>query len=154
GMSDAREGSRWFYDCIAKVEHGEHAIERYLKLAECAGAKVGESLRYPLPSGDPLPRFDEHPPFILLHPFARGRSKSLSKAVIEEFCRVFAPTRVVVVGQSYRKLDPPANCVELANQTSLLQFILMLRLARFFASLDSGLMHMADGRTHRLVALH
>src|SRR4029077_11763336 len=154
GMSDAREGSRWFYDCIAKVEHGEHAIERYLKLAECAGARVNESLRYPLPSGDPLPRFDEHPPFILLHPFARGRSKSLSKAVIEEFCRVFAPTRVVAVGQSYRKIDPPANCVELTNQTSLLQLIWLIRVSGFIVSVDSGPMHIAAAVTHRLVSIH
>src|SRR5438445_2141208 len=154
GMSDAREGSRWFYDCIAKVEYGEHAIERYLKLAKCAGAKVDESLRYPLPSGDPLPRFDEHPPFVLLHPFARGRSKSLSNAVIEEFCRVFAPTRVVLVGQSYRKLDPPANCVELTNQTSLLQLIWLIRVAGFIVSVDSGPMHIAAAVTHRLVSIH
>ena len=154
GMSDAREGSRWFYDCIAKVEQGEHAIERYLKLAECAGARVNESLRYPLPSGDPLPRFDEHPPFILLHPFARGRSKSLSNAVIEEFCRVFAPTRVVIVGQSYRKIDPPANCIELTNQTSLLQLIWLIRVAGFIVSVDSGPMHIAAAVTDRLVSIH
>ena len=154
GMSDAREGSRWFYHRTAKVNRREHAIERYLKLAECAGAKIGEALRSPIPSGDPLPRFDEYPPFILLHPFARGHGKSLSSAVIEEFCRAFAPTRVVVVGRSHRKINPPENCVELTNQTTLLQLIRLIRVARFIISVDSGPMHIAAAVTDRLVSIH
>src|SRR5215471_152246 len=78
GMSDRREGSRFFYHHTAKVNKREHAVERYLKLAELAGARIGNDLRCPLPTGDTLPRFDEYPPFILLHPFARGRGKSLA----------------------------------------------------------------------------
>src|SRR5205085_4714084 len=57
GMSDGREGSRFFYDRVVKVKRREHAIERYLKLAEAAGANIGDALRSPVPSGDPLPRF-------------------------------------------------------------------------------------------------
>ncbi len=129
GMSDAREGARWFYDRVAKVNRRDHAVERYLKLAECAGATVGAALRCPFPTGAMLPRFDEHPPFILLHPFARGHGKSLSNGVIEEFCRAFAPTRVVVVGQSDCKIDTPGNCIDLTNQTSLLQLIRLIRVA-------------------------
>src|SRR5205823_7800426 len=105
GMSDAQRGSRLFYTRVAKINRHGHAVNRYLKLAECAGATIGESLRCPIPTGDRLPRFDEYPPFILLHPFARGSSKSLSNVVIEEFCRALAPTRVVIVGQSRRKTD-------------------------------------------------
>src|SRR5436305_2894004 len=115
GMSDGREGSRLFYHTTAKVNRREHAIERYLKLAETAGANIGEALRSPIPSGDPLPRFDEYPPFILLHPYARGHRKSLPNTVIEEICRAFNPTRVVVVGRARSRIDPPDNCVELTN---------------------------------------
>jgi heptosyltransferase-1 len=154
GMSDGREGSRLFYHKSVKVNRRDHAIERYLKLAEAAGAKVGDALRAPIPSGDPLPRFDEYPPFILLHPFARGRSKSLSNAVIEEVCQAFAPTRVVVVGRTGRKIDPPANCVELTNQTTLLQLIRLIRVARFIISVDSGPMHIAAAVTDRLLSIH
>jgi len=154
GMSDAREGSRWFYDRIAKVNRSGHAVNRYLALAECAGATIGESLRCPLPTGDRLPRFDEYPPFILLHPFARGSGKSLSNAVIEEFCRALAPTRVVVVGQSRHKMDPPENCVDLTNQTSLLQLIRLIRVARFVVSVDSGPMHIAAAVNDRLLSIH
>ena len=154
GMSDAREGARWFYDRVAEVNRHEHAVERYLKLAECAGGAIGESLHTPLPTGDPLPRFDEHPPFILLHPFARGRRKSLSNAVIEEFCRAFAPTRVLVVGQSHRQLGASENCIDLTNQTSLLQLVWLIRVARFVVSVDSGPMHIAAALSARLLSIH
>jgi heptosyltransferase-1 len=154
GMSDAREGARWFYHRVAKVNRRDHAVERYLKLAECAGATIGDQLRCPFPTGDKLPRFDEYPPFILLHPFARGDGKSLSNAVIEEFCHAFKPTRVVVVGQSDRKIDIAENCVELTNQTSLLQLIRLIRVARFIISVDSGPMHIAAAVTDRLLSIH
>jgi heptosyltransferase-1 len=154
GMSDGREGSRLFYNRVAKVNRREHAVERYLKLAEMAGAKVGDALRCPLPTGDPLPRFDEYPPFILLHPFARGDGKSLSNNVIDEICRAFAPTRVVVVGRSQRKIHIADNCVELTNQTSLLQLIRLIRAARFIISVDSGPMHIAAAVNDRLLSIH
>ncbi len=154
GMSDAREGSRWFYDRRAKVDRRAHAVERYIKLAECAGATVGESLRCSIPTGDPLPRFDDYPPFVLLHPFARGGGKSLSNAVIEEFCRAFLPTRVVIVGQTQNKIEPPENCIELTNQTSLLQLIWLIRAARFVVSVDSGPMHIAAAVTDNLLSIH
>ena len=152
-MSDAREVAL-AYDRVAKVNRRGHAVNRYLKLAECAGATVGESLRWPIPTGDPLPRFDDYPPFVLLHPFARGGGKSLSNAVIEEFCRAFSPTRVVIVGQSQRKIEPPENCIDLTNQTSLLQLIWLIRVARFVVSVDSGPMHIAAAVNDRLLSIH
>lgn len=154
GMSDGREGSRLFYNRVARVNRREHAVERYLKLAECAGGKIGEALRCPIPSGDELPRFDEYPPFILLHPFARGDGKSLSKSVIENICRSFAPTRVVVVGKSNRSINTPENCIELTNQTSLLQMIRLIRTASFIITVDSGPMHIAAAVSDRLVSIH
>jgi len=154
GMSDGREGSRWFYHRVARVDRHAHAVERYIKLAECAGATVGDSLRWPIPTGDPLPRFDDYPPFILLHPFARGGGKSLSTALIQEFCRAFSPSRVVTVGQSQHKIEPPENCIELTNQTSLLQLIWLIRAARFVVSVDSGPMHIAAAVTDNLLSIH
>jgi heptosyltransferase I len=154
GMSSALAGATWFYNRVARVDRRGHAVERYLKLAECAGATIGESLRCSVPSGDPLPRFDAHPPFVLLHPFARGQDKSLSNAVVEEFCRSLAPTRVVVVGQSHRRSTTPENCVDLTRQTSLLQLIWLIRLARFVVSVESGPMHIAAAVTPNLLSIH
>jgi heptosyltransferase-1 len=154
GMSNALAGAIWFYDRVAQVNGRSHPVERYLRLAECAGATVGEPLRYSVPSGDPLPRFDEHPPFVLLHPFARGQDKSLSNAVIEEFCQSLAPTRVVVVGQARNRINTPENCVDLIRQTSLLQLIWLIRVARFVVSVESGPMHIAAAVTANLLSIH
>jgi heptosyltransferase I len=154
GMSDGREGSRLFYHRVAKVDRRAHAVERYLKLAEALGAPVKEPIRFPLPTGDELPRFDPYPPFIVLHPFARGARKSLSNDVIDEFCRALAPTRVVLVGKTTRRLNPPDNCVNLANQTTLLQLIWLIRTAQFTISVDSGPMHIAAAISPRLVSIH
>ena len=154
GLSDAREGSRFFYDEIAHVERHSHAVVRYLKLAETMGAMVSLPLRFPLPSGDPLPRFDDHPPFILLHPFARGRGKSLSDAVVAEICRSCAPMRVVVVGNSKLRIVTPENCVDLCGQTTLLQLVRLIRTAGFVITVDSGPMHIAAAVSGRLVSIH
>jgi heptosyltransferase I len=154
GMSSAVTGASWFYDRVANVNRHTHAVERYLKLAECAGATISESLRCSIPSGDPLPRFDAHPPFVLLHPFAHGQDKSLSTAAIEEFCHALAPTRVVVVGQSRRRINTPENCVDLTRQTSLLQLIWLIRVARFVVSVESGPMHIAAAVTANVLSIH
>ena len=83
-----------------------------------------------------------------------GRTKSLSNGVIEEFCRALAPTRVVVVGQSRPKINTPENCVDLTRQTSLLQLIWLVRVARFVVSVESGPMHIAAALTPNLLSIH
>ncbi len=154
GLSNAVIGARWLYDHAAQVDRYSHPVEHHLKLAEYAGAIIGAALRCSVPSGDALPRFDPHPPFVLLHPFARGRDKSLSNRVIEKFCRLLAPTRIVVVGQSHRKLNTPENCVDLTRQTSLLQLIWLIRVARFVVSVESAPMHIAAALTGKLLSIH
>src|SRR4051794_9136311 len=154
GLSDAREGSGFFYHHVAKVKRGEHSIERYLKLAVATGAAMPDVLRCPLPTGDHLPRFDEYPPFILLHPWSRGSRKSLSIDVIRNFCRAFGENRVVVVGRGPAIADPPDNCVDLTNQTTLLELIRLIRAAYFTISVDSGPMHIAAALTDRLISIH
>src|SRR5205085_12024734 len=108
----------------------------------------------PLPTGDPLPRFDPFPPFVLLHPFARGNRKSLRRSVVEKFCEAFDPVRIVIVGKSTRQIAVPENCVNLLNQTTLLQLIWLIRAARFVVSVDSGPMHIAAAVTSQLVSIH
>ena len=154
GMSDAREGSRLFYQQIAQVDRDAHAVERYLKLAESFGTPIARPVRFSLPTGDPLPRFDDYPPFLLLHPFARGPRKSLSTSVIEKFCRDLEPIRVVLVGKSARRINVSSNCVNLVNQTTLLQLLWLIRAARCTISVDSGPMHLAAAVTPHLLSIH
>jgi ADP-heptose:LPS heptosyltransferase len=154
GMSDAREGARNFYDHVAPVERDAHAVERYLALVESFGVPARRPLRFPLPTGDSIQRFDDDVPFVLLHPFARGQRKSLSDLAVEEFCRAMAPHRVVLAGKTKRELPVPENCVNLLNHTSLLQLIWLIRRARFTISVDSGPMHIAAALSDRLISIH
>jgi len=154
GLSDAREGSRFFYQKTARVNRRQHAVERYLQLAQLIGADTTAPLRFPLPTGDALPRFDEYPPFILLHPFSRGGGKSLTDRLVGEFCAALAPVRVVIAGKEKLRLKAPDNCVDLSGQTSLLQLVRLIRAARFTISVDSGPMHIAAAVTDNLVSIH
>ena len=99
-------------------------------------------------------RFDDTVPFVLLHPFARGRRKSLSDLAVEEFCRALAPFRVVLAGLTKRQMPVPDNCVNLLNHTSLLQLIWLIRKAPFTVSVDSGPMHIAAALSDRLISIH
>jgi len=153
-MSDAREGARLFYERIAQVDRKAHAVERSLRLVEEFGIEVKRPLEFPLPSGDPLERFDDSEPYVVIHPFARGRRKSISDLTIEEFCRQLAPRRVVLVGRAMRELAVPDNCINDLNHTTILQLIWLLRRARFTISVDSGPMHIAAALSDRLVSIH
>lgn len=154
GLSDGREGSRLFYHVKAKVTPTEHAVDRYLKLAAAFGAPTPPPLRFALPSGDALPRFGSFPKFVLLHPFARGKNKSISGRAIVDFCKQMEPAIVVIVGKSKNRFHPPENCVNLTNQTSLMQLVWLLRHASFVVSVDSGPMHIAAAVTAKLLSIH
>ena len=127
------------------------AISRWSRNSACPST---QPLRFPLPTGDPIQRFDDDEPFILLHPFARGGRKSLSDLAVEEFCRALAPHRVVLAGRTKRELPVPDNCVNLLNHTSILQLIWLIRRARFTVSVDSGPMHIASAMSDRLISIH
>ncbi|MGI8820054.1 MAG: glycosyltransferase family 9 protein [Chthoniobacterales bacterium] len=154
GLSDAREGSRFFYKHVARVDRDEHAVARYMKLAQLLGGNPDAPLRFPLPTGDPLPRFDDYPPFVLLHPFSRGNGKSLTDRAVAEFCRALSPVPVIIAGKSRFRLKAGDNCVDLSGQTTLLQLVGLIRAAHFIISVDSGPMHIAAAITDRLVSIH
>jgi ADP-heptose:LPS heptosyltransferase len=154
GLSDAREGARLFYDRTAPVGGIAHAVDRYLALVAALGIDTAGALEWPLPQGAAPAGFDASRPFVLLHPFSRGAGKSLATAKVAEFCRVLAPTRVVVVGRTEERLPPLDNAVDLLNRTTLAELIWLIRRAAFVASVDSGPMHIAAALTPRLVAIH
>lgn len=154
GLSDAREGAARFYDARADVSGLQHAVDRYLRLAEFAGAPSEEPLVWPLPPGDAPPGFTVQEPFILLHPFSRGTGKSLSLEEIAELCCALAPHPVVLVGKSSSSVPAIPGVVDLLDRTSLAQLIWLIRRAAFTISVDSGPMHIAAALTPRLVSIH
>ena len=153
GLSDAREGARFFYDKTARVGR-EHAVERYLKLVAALGIDTTGPLTWNLPEGTPPAGFTLEEPFVLLHPFARGTGKSLSAKEAADFAAAL-PCKVVLAGKSDilpAKLG--ANVVNFLNRTTLQELIWLVRRARFVVSVDSGPMHIAAALTPHLLSLH
>lgn len=157
GLSDAREGARFFYNEAVDVSGSQHAVDRYLALASRAigGPPVlpANTLEWPLPAGIPVPGLGDGP-FILLHPFSRGAGKSLSDADVIAFCRAVAPRRVVIAGRAEVALPEIPNATDLLNRTTLHELIWLIRRAAFVVSVDSGPMHIAAALTANLVSLH
>jgi ADP-heptose:LPS heptosyltransferase len=154
GLADAREGSRWLYHRVASVDPNEHAVDRYLRLAELAGAKTDPTPDCVLPPGSWIHDLELPSKFVLLHPFARGSGKSLRPAEITQLCAALQPTPVVVVGRGSHKISVPAGCFSLVDQTNLHQLIYLIRQATFVVSVDSGPMHLAAAAARGLLSIH
>lgn len=152
GLSDAREGARFFYDRTVDVSRHTHAVERYLALVSALGIPVPGELEWPLPEGSRVAIPDGG--YILLHPFSRGAGKSLSVEDVVTFCKALAPLRVVIAGRSDHTLPVIPNAHNLLNQTSISELIWLVRNARGVVSVDSGPMHIAAALTDRLVSIH
>jgi ADP-heptose:LPS heptosyltransferase len=154
GLSDAREGARFAQTHTTPVDDKSHAVERYLALAAAVGATLPGPPVFDLPDGDRPAEQLPAEPFVLLHPFSRGKDKSLSPDAVAAFCRA-VDRPVVLVGRSEEKLsDLPPNVTNLLNKTSLTELLWVLRHAVFVVSVDSGPMHLAAGVTDQLLAIH
>ena len=157
GLSDAREGARYFYDQIATVDTAAHAVDRYLRLIASLGVNIDPPLEWPLPPGTPPPLFAVKSPFVLLHPFARGKDKSLEDTAVAELCRSLAPIPVVSAGRraiSSNDSITLSNVTNMINQTTLAELIWLIRNAAFVVSVDSGPMHIAAAITPQLLSIH
>ncbi len=174
GFRQAREGAPLFYDqrvAIPRWEH-THAVDRYLALVEAVGVAPasGEAIAadpaalFPLPGGEPVTLPPGSPaegrPYVLLHPFSRGRGKSMSFAEVADFCRGLGEIPVVLVGagmswpEGSGTESRPENLVDLLDRTSLAQLIWLMRRAGYIVSVDSGPMHLAAAITGDLLSLH
>ncbi|MBV9492046.1 MAG: glycosyltransferase family 9 protein [Verrucomicrobia bacterium] len=155
GLADAREGSRLFYDDTAPTSREtQHGVDRYLALAALAGAEVSGEPVFRLPAGQPFAAFELPSRYLLLHPFARGRGKSLTWLEICRLAQGLAPWPVILVGIGARKSSLPRNAISLVNQTSLPELIWLIRQATFTVSVDSGPMHLAAALTDDLLSIH
>ena len=154
GLSDAREGASLFYDATVPVKRTQHAVDRYLSLARALGVTVREPLEWPLP-GHPLPGgFDASRPFLALHPFSRGKGKSLSCSEVEELCHALSPLRIVLVGRSESAPKEMPHVENWLNRTSLPELTSILGRASWTISVDSGPMHIAAALSPRVLAFH
>lgn len=154
GLSDAREGARWFYNRVADVLPGEHAVARYLRILPMLGIEIPERPEFPLPEGSRPEGFEPAGRFILLHPFSRGRRKSLTEEHVHIFCENCAPEKVLIAGRGDALAKVPENALNLMNRTTLAEFIWLARAAAFTVSVDSGPMHIAAALTDNLLSVH
>ena len=153
GLSDAREGARLFYDEVVDVSGLAHAVDRYLAIPSALGIEPGP-LAWPLPVGTAPVAAELPARFVLLHPFSRGKGKSLSDTDVAEFCRSLAPLPVVIAGAGAGRGPALENVVDCLNRTTLAELIWLIRAAAFVVSVDSGPMHIAAALTPRLVSIH
>ncbi len=153
GLSDAREGSRLSYDHVVPVDASAHAVDRYLTLVRALGVPVASAV-FPLPGGEPVAAL-EGQRFVVIHPWSRGRQKSLGTHELQVLCDCLTTTRVVIVGVH---ASPPAlrggHITDLTNQTSLMQLIWIMRAAGYVISVDSGPMHIAAAVNPGTLSIH
>lgn len=154
GMSDSREGARLFHDHVIPVDAGAHALERYLEIPRAFGIPV-DPPRTPLPEGSMPAGWPERGDEIVVHPWSRGKGKSLEPAVLDALCAALAPRPVVLVGM---RNDAPvprgAHITDLSGRTTLPELVWLLRRARAVVSADSGPMHIAAAVNDRTLGIH
>lgn len=156
GMSDAREGATSFFDHVVPVDAHAHAVRRYLEMVRALGIDFSDSgIVFSLPEGGAPAGFDAQTPFVLLHPFSRGKGKALEPQVLQTLCDCLGSVRLVIVGISRPDSAPRSpRITDLANATTLPELIWLMRRAKACISVDSGPMHIASAVNDRTLGIH
>lgn len=156
GLSDSREGARHLHDEVVAVDPGAHALDRCLALVQALGVAgeaqppLFENLRVEPPKGWPHAR-----DLLVLHPWSRGRGKSLGREALQALCDELAPRPVALVGRSEDTWRPSgAHVMDFSGQTTLPQLALVLREASQVVSVDSGPMHLAAAVNPHTLGIH
>jgi ADP-heptose:LPS heptosyltransferase len=155
GLDDSREGARLFHNQVVSTDGVMHSVERYLRLAEVVGA-VGGPVEYQVGPGAPVENLAlTERSYLVLHPFSRGRGKSLNPADVGVFCRAVHPLPVVLVGRGgEREANLPDNAIDLREQTSIPELVWLLQRAGATVSVDSGPMHLAVATGRPVIGIH
>lgn len=142
GLSDAREGSRLFYNEIVTVPRC-HAVDRYLRAATHLGCEPGP-VEFPL--GLPQSSTLNPRPFIAVNPSARWPTKLWGETRFAELIRQLPPERVVLTGSA-----DEAPMIEriaqgrrsLAGKTDLFELAELYSQCAVVITNDTGPMHIA-----------
>lgn len=156
GLSDSREGARWFHDHIVPVDAGAHAVDRYLAIPRAFGIPVdADHLVFPLAEGHKPVGWSERDDLIIVHPWSRGEGKSLTPEMLRILCEALSPAPVVLVGMPNGASIPQGeNIIDFSGRTSLAELVWVLRQARFVISVDSGPMHIAAAVNDCTLGIH
>ncbi|MFO1438823.1 MAG: glycosyltransferase family 9 protein [Verrucomicrobiaceae bacterium] len=157
GLSDAREGARYFYSHIVPVNAGAHAVDRYLEMPRAFGIEVSpEDVSFDLAEGSKPAGVDLNwGESVVVHPWSRGEGKSLSDEALAALCEALAPRGVILVGMHEgAKVPQAAHVTDLSNRTSLAELVWIMRQAGRVISVDSGPMHIAAAVNPRTLGLY
>lgn len=157
GYSDAREGANWLHHEVADVsrKHSPHAVDRYLTMLDWLGLERPVPVDFPLPAGqEPAGAAELPASFVAIHPFSRGKDKSLSAFQVERLAHGLS-LPVVVVGRATEPgLTLRPDDRNWLNRTTIPELIWVLRRAAWIVSVDSGPMHLGTALTSRVLAIH
>jgi lipopolysaccharide heptosyltransferase I len=150
GLSDAREGARWFYDEIVEVPR-IHAVDRYLRAAQHLGC---DSTPVEFPLGVSGSVTSEG--LIAVNPSARWSTKLWGDDKFAEVIRRLPPERIVLTGSAAER-EPIDRIAQgrrnLAGQTDLFQLAELYRRCAVVITNDSGPMHIAAAVGTPVVAI-
>ncbi len=149
GLSDAREGSRLFYNEIVQVSRA-HAVDRYLLAARHLGGEAGP-VEFPLPSvASDIAFIDElvppARPLIAVNPSARWETKLWGDDRFAALIKQLPRDRVVLTGsaEDAPRIEKLAQGrANLAGKTDLAQLAEVYRRCAVVITNDSGPMHLA-----------
>ena len=165
GLSDAREGARWFHQHRVAVDSNAHAVARQLAAARALGAAVPDDefdLSWPLAEAA-LPQWwpdclrAERGNYVVLHPYSRGLGKALDQESIGQLMDALTGVTVVVVGQRPGVIgfECSDRVIDATNRTSLPELVAILRGAKGVISVDSGPAHLAAAVCPgRVISIH
>jgi lipopolysaccharide heptosyltransferase I len=150
GLSDAREGARFFYNEIVSVPRA-HAVDRYVLAAQHLGC---DSTPIEFPLGVPGSVTSEG--LIAVNPSARWATKLWGNDKFAELIRRLPAERVVLTGSAAERgqIDTIAQGRRnLAGQTDLFQLAELYRRCQVVITNDSGPMHLAAAVGTPVVAI-
>jgi heptosyltransferase-1 len=143
GLHPSREGARLFYQAVHHT-HSCAAAARYLEAAAYLGAKAVDPCDFGLGAAPIPPPLDLKPQsYIVIHPFARWKTKLWPWEHYLQILCGFPDDRFVVVGEGAIRVPLPSNALDLRGKSTLWELMGILRHARVVISSDSGPAHIA-----------
>lgn len=162
GFSEAREGSRLFYNKKVSGGMNLHAVDRYLKVADALGCeKASPCFPFPLvrDASDRGRELTGGCDYAVMVPGARWKTKmwpteyfGLLAAQLPIKTFVVGGTSDISIAEAVVRASE-GRAVSLAGKTSLRELISIIRGARFVCSNDSGPMHIAAACTVPVIAI-
>jgi lipopolysaccharide heptosyltransferase I len=163
GFSEAREGSRAFYNVRVEGGKNRHAVDRYLAIAEALGCFTDEVL-FPFPlMKNGVEKLEEIKrslgDYAVIVPGARWETKIWPAENFGRIASLLSLKTIVVGSGSDRSIADEVvrfsggKAVSLAGATTLRELIPVMRGAALVISNDTGPMHIAAGANVPVVAI-